>query len=472
MDRISKKILYNFIIFLIGSFGTKLLAFVMVPLYTEVLTTNEYGNIDIFNTNISLLLSVITLGITDAIFRFVMNRDSKNNEVLSIGFAVSTVMFLLVSSILLPLNLYIKWPYMNTMLIQLILSAYYSIMTNFIKAQQKSKYYIVIGIAQTFIMFTMNIFSLVILNLGINGYLWSVIISYLLPSIFVFFHQKIYKYIFCKLNIELLKRMMRYSIPLIFSTLSWWIISSCDKYMILYFKGESEVGIYSVANKIPLIMQTLLTILDTVWQISTNEIYESTPECLREIFEQFMKGFRTIGFVSGSVLLIITKPIMYFMARNDFYEGWIFAPVLIVAVIFPFTCGMASSLYKAYRNNKGLMISTILGAITNVGLNYIWIPQYGIMGAAVSTAVSRGIISLYQLKDTEKFLKFYRGYKEILLNMFFLVIQAITLIISDRYVYLIQFIFLLLICIINIKTLISLGYKIQKFFTKKDGPKD
>ena len=404
MSKVSKDILSNFIIFFMGSIGTKLITFLLVPYYTNLLSTAEYGAIDIINTDVQILILIVAIGFPDAIFRFALSKDCDNEEVLKIGLTFTAVTFFFVGLILTIVNIFISWAYMKYLLLMVILSVYYSIITNYIKARWYTGYYVCISIVQTLFLVLFNILFLSVFKWGVDGYFRSVILSYLFPLIFVIFEKRIYRVFRAKFNKQLLVRMLRYGFPLIFSTISWWIISSCDRYMLLYFYGEDSVGIYSVAARMPVIMQTLIAILDTVWQISVTDVYETNKKELSMMFKSYMSYFRTIGFVGCSALLILTKPIMMFIARNDFFEGWRYAPILILSMIFPFSCGMTSSLYKAYESNKGLMKSVVIGCLLNISLNVVLIKPFGIMGAAVSTMISRAFISLYQVKDTERFL--------------------------------------------------------------------
>ena len=439
----------NTLIFLLGSFGSKFMSFLFLPSYTSILTTTQYGEIDIISTTQSLLFPLVTVGLSEAIFRYIMNKEVENNSVLSNGVIIISVSYVVTTIIILIANRFIHWNNIYWMLGLLAASIIYDMLTNYLKAIQMSKKYVVIGLLFTFINLTGNILLLVVFRMGMQGYLIAYILAFLIPSFIVFGSEKLYKNIrFKYFDIKLAKRMLHYSFPLIFTSLSWWIMTSSDKYMIQFFLGSADVGIYSVASKIPLILQTLISIIQMVWQISTNQIHDEEPEQLRKSFELFTKAFREIGFVSGSVLIILTQPIMAFIARNDFYNGWIYAPFLILSIVFSFSTGMVSTLYGAYEKNTGVLYSVLLGGGVNIILNLLFIPQIGVIGATISTAVSRFIIAIYRLKDTEKLLKFNRGYKSTMIGCFLISMQCIMLLLVKNYTYLIQFVFFVFVCVL------------------------
>lgn len=448
-DRINSFI-KNSGVFLLGSFGTKFLTFLLIPFYTSLLSTTQYGKIELVTTTQSLLFPLITLGLSEAIFRYVMNNEVDSRSVLSNSIfaeCISYICALLIANIV---NLFIHWEYMSWMLVILGASMAYDILVNFIKASQNSKKYVVIGFIYTIINLTCNIIFLAIFHWEIEGYLLSTIVAYIIPTIVFFFKERIHKQINIKyIDIRLAKRMMCYSFPLIFTSLSWWIITSSDRYMIRYFLTNSDVGIYSISSKIPLILQTLITILQTVWQISTNQMYDEEPEQLKENFVLFTRIFRQVGFISGSILIVLTQPLMMILAKNDFYFGWIYAPFLILSIVFSFSTGMVATLYGAYEKNAGVLYSVLLGGGINIVLNAVLIPRVGVLGATLSTAFSRFVIAIYRLKDTEKLLQFDREYNIVAINCILITTQCCLLVFMRKVVYPIQIVFMLIICSYN-----------------------
>lgn len=468
MNKNLNKYIKNVAIFLLGSFGSKIMAIIMLPFYTSILSTAQYGEIDIIQTTSGLLTPIVTLSLVDAIFRFTMSKNDKDSDVLSIGFQVSWSVFLITAAILSGINCFLKWDNMCIMLVLLFTSMNYDICSNYLKAKSLSIQYVIWGLVQSFLSLSLNILFLLKFNWEVKGYIYAYSIAYVIPSIGIFFTQKFYSKVNLFLrNSNLRRTMLTYSVPLIFSSLSWWIVTSSDRYMIRFFLGQSEVGLYSIASKIPLILQTFISILQTVWQISTNEIYEEEPETLKENFEFFTSCFRRVGFLAGSLLIAFTQPLMFIIAKKDFFEGWIYAPFLILSIVFSFSTGMVSTLYGAYKDNKGVFLSVLIGGVTNIILNAILIPTIGVIGATISTAISRLVIALYRLIDTEKFLKFNRGYRDIAINSALITTQCICLIYVTSYKYVIQGIIFMTIFLLN-KDIVFRGFNYIRRLLKRE----
>lgn len=464
-----KSFIKNTGIFLLGSFGSKFLTFLLLPLYTSILSTAQYGQIDLVTTTVGLLLPIVSLSLSEAIFRFVMNGDIDNKRVLSNGTFTICCTYILALVVLNVVNFFLKWEYMIWMLALLGCSMIYEILTNYLKARQFSKKYVTAGLLFTFMNLVGNILFLVVFKWGIIGYFTASLIAYVIPSILIILIEKVYKQVaFCYIDIGLTKRMLRYSLPLIFTSLSWWIVTSSDKYMIRYFLDASEVGIYSIASKIPLILQTLISIIQTVWQISTNQMRDEEPEVLKDNFVMFTKAFRQIGFIAGSALLIATQPLMMLLARNDFYAGWIYAPFLILSITFSFATGMVSTLYGAYEKNLGVLLSVLVGGAVNILLNLVLIPYMGVLGATISTAISRLIIAIYRLKDTEKFLQFDREYGKIAINCILILAQCCLLITLKNWVYPVQILFFILIGLYNREIVVKGIFYVRKLIRRHE----
>ena len=183
----------NTLIFLLGSFGSKFMSFLFLPIYTSILTTTQYGEIDIISTTQSLLFPLVTVGLSEAIFRYIMNKEVENNSVLSNGVIIISVSYVVTTIIILIANRFIHWNNIYWMLGLLAASIIYDMLTNYLKAIQMSKKYVVIGLLFTFINLTGNILLLVVFRMGMQGYLIAYISAFLIPSFIVFGSEKLSK---------------------------------------------------------------------------------------------------------------------------------------------------------------------------------------------------------------------------------------------------------------------------------------
>ena len=141
---------------------------------------------------------------------------------------------------------------------------------NYTKGIGKVSYYSITRVLNTAIVIFCNLLFLLQLKIGVQGYLLSMIIGYLVSSAFIIIATKAWRDVALpgKLDSDLTKKMIKYSLPLIPNSLSWWISNSSDRYILAFFRSMSDVGIYTVSYKIPSIITVVSNILMNAWEIS------------------------------------------------------------------------------------------------------------------------------------------------------------------------------------------------------------
>ncbi|MEG0367392.1 MAG: oligosaccharide flippase family protein [Coprobacillus sp.] len=268
-----KKLMGNSIIFAIGNLGSKLITFLLLPLYTHYLTTNEYGLVDMVTTTTSLLLPILSANIFEAVLRFALDKEEDKQKVLSNSLFVAVIGVILTLLTTFVLNYFIvNKKILVYIIVILILQIYRSIFSQFARAINKVKLFAVDGIIMTFVTAIANIILLTIFHLGIDGYLISLVIANLISILFLMLVMRVWKFInFSKIDRGYSKEMLLYSVPMIPNSIMWWLISAANRYFILFFIGPSANGIFAAANKIPSIVNIFSTIFGQAWQMSAIE---------------------------------------------------------------------------------------------------------------------------------------------------------------------------------------------------------
>jgi O-antigen/teichoic acid export membrane protein len=173
----------------------------------------------------------------------------------------------------------------------------------------------------------------VVFKTGINGYLYAQIISLIVSVLYLYYATAIGIRIFKeKVNRELLKQMLKFSIPMILNALSWWILHSTDKIMIRQYISEGAVGIYSVSSKIPSLINTVTFFFSEAWFIAAITDYDSDKD--NSFYE---KTFRVYNFILCGIvacILLVLKPFMSVYVGKEFTESWTYVPLLLIATLF------------------------------------------------------------------------------------------------------------------------------------------
>ena len=246
-----KYLLKNVGLLTLSNFGSKLLSFFLVPLYTSILTTTEYGTYDLLYTTMTLLIPILTINISEAALRFALDKKTDNSEVFGVSvknIIIATLVFLALVGInyifdfVKPINEYVVYFilfFITHMIFQLIQSFCRGIDNVFDLA--------VSGIINSAVVISLNILFLVYLKWGISGYFIANILSNFVATLYIAIRIRIHKYIKIKeYNKKLEKEMIKYSKPMVLNSISWWITNASDRYIVTWLCGVSENGIYSV----------------------------------------------------------------------------------------------------------------------------------------------------------------------------------------------------------------------------------
>ncbi|NLJ70775.1 MAG: oligosaccharide flippase family protein [Clostridiaceae bacterium] len=426
-----RKLGKNMAFITLGNFASKLLSFFMMPLYTAVLTTTEYGIADLMTTTINLLAPFFTLIISEAVMRFALDDNKDSKQVFAIGMTITICGFgiMLVFSPILLLSKNLARYYWFFILYYLM-TTIHTLVSQFVKGIEKVDVYSISGVVQTIALIGLNVFFLLGLKIGIIGYLLSLILSNVIAIVFLFIRGKLWKYCISLLKIDrkLLKEMLQYSIPMIPNSLSWWVSNSSDKYMLTLFLGVAVTGVYSVSQRIPSMFAIISTIFIGAWQISAVDDFGS--EKSRLFYSNIYKIYSSLNILMVSGFICLSKVLARFLFLNDFFDGWRFVPVLLFAFLFQAMAGYLGTIYTSSKKTKMLFISTVSAAITNIALNALLIPIFNAQGAAIATLLSYLLIWLIRLIDTKKILKLDISFGSDILSYILISIQ-IWLMISD-----------------------------------------
>ncbi len=464
----NKYLLKNTIILSIGNFGSKLISFFLVPLYTNVLTTYEYGKIDLITILSTVVVPLITLNIQEAVLRFSMDKDKDKTEVLKTGTLIMIIAIIL-SLLGIPLlNLFDATKNYSFLLVLYMLSYIGShIYLCYIRGIEKLVDYSIISIIQTCLIAILNIIFLIPLKLGISGYILAYIISYFITFILCFIRGNVIKTIDnFKIDKKITMNMIKYSVLLIPNSLMWWIMNSLDRVMVSSFLNVEANGVYAVSYKIPTILITFTTIFNQAWMFSAVKEKDSAD---KETYTNsiFSALFNIVITISLFILLIL-KPLMKIYVGKAFYLAWEYTPALIVGTVFLTLGTFISNEYTAHKDSIGFLKSSTVGALINLVLNFLLIPIIGVMGAAIATCISYICVYIFRIFDTKKYLKYKVLDKEKIIYISLLLLSSIVIYIDNYFCYLILLLILLIDLIISRKFWFKILNNIKrKIFKKK-----
>ena len=399
-----KLLIKNMGLFALANVGSKMLALVMVPIYSYVLTTSEFGITDIYMTTMNLLVPVVSCSIFDAVFRFSMGTsEDKRVHYFNSGLSFSIIVFigLLFGGVVLSNMLPVSKSDLILLTVLIGLQIFVSLFQQYARAIDKVLVFSISGLIYTLTYLLTNILLLVVFRFGVTGYLASYVfaclttLSYLIVAIFLP-QIKIYGYRF---TLSSMSEMLSYCVPLIPNAILWWIITASDRYVILLFYGLDSAGLYAAANKIPILLSVFTGIFFQAWQISA---INETSEANNGFSKMIINGLISVCLVISSLVLIIAKPAVSLLLDKNYGEVWIYIPFLLLGVVFQCLSSFYGTVYIAFKKTKSVMITSAIGAAVNLAGNFILVPIFGVQAACFTTCISFMTMWIIRMIDTKR----------------------------------------------------------------------
>lgn len=462
----TKYLLKNMGILTISNFASKILIFLLVPLYTTVLSTVEYGTYDLAVSTVTLLYPILSLNIVDAVMRFSMDKEYSKEKIAVIGFKLILISIVIFAVGMILFNKFKIWPEING-LEGFVFLYYFSYVFNqfliqFAKGLECVREMGIAGVISTFAMVGGNIFFLLVLKEGLPGFFLANIIAQGISAIYLLIKLKLWVYL-KNLNVEktLIWEMLVYCLPLLASTIGWWVNSASDKYVVAFMLGVSANGILSVSYKIPQIINVVQSIFIQAWQISAIKEYGE-----KDTARFYGKTFLIINVfmcAACSWLILLTRPLAYLMYAKDFFQAWQYVPFLLISSVFNCASGLLGPILSAQKNSKAMMWSAIIGASVNIIMNITLVHYIGIQGATIATLICSIIIYEVRKIAVGKDIIIER-YKVVIVTWLLLCVQAFVEIYLKACV--IEITLMIVMLIINKKNLYTILCNTKELVTK------
>lgn len=420
----------NIALFSISNFVSKILVFLLVPLYTDVLSTYEYGIADVMQVTLLLLVPMLTLNMGEAALRFGIENSDKRGSILKIGLSyvyradavvvgLGIVFFAFVGD-------KVKW-YVLLFVLLFIANSLYEYLILYFQGCE-AVFIVVIGsVSSTVIMIISNIISLLVLKTGLNGYIFSQITAFLCACVIMTVIGRSAGIVRdLKEDNDLKAGMLSYGAPLIAYSTGSWINNAADRYIVLAICGAAVNGVYGVAYKIPAILMVFQRIFAQAWQMSATKSYKDEKSA--EFFTRMYGTYNSFMVILCAFLILFVNPLAGFLFKKDFYEAWIYVPPLLISVVFGALTGFLGSICLAYKDSKSMGIATGVGAVVNVAMNFALIPHFSAMGAAVATAVSYALMCLLAYRFVRKYVVIENNLLSDILGYLILVAMSVAMI--------------------------------------------
>jgi len=402
-----KELIKNTGIITIGRLCTQMISFFLLPLYTAVFSTTEFGVVDLFNTIVALLVPILTIQIEQALFRFLIDaRESEEDKtklittaftLVVIGIAIYTLIFMCIAP-------FISNEYKYYLLINVFATILSTLMLQVARGLGRNAQYSIGSFIVAGFTVILNVLFIVVLKLGVSGMFLAIFIANMLATIYLLLYNRTYKYISPKMfSSKLLKAMIKYAAALIPNAISWWVINVSDRTIISSMMSVAANGIYAAANKFSGMYINAYNIFNIAWTESAAVHIND-----RDKDEYFSKTINTALKVFGCFALIVigVTPFIFPLLINEKFIGaYNQIPILMLSSLFNVGVGLISAIYVAMKRTKDISKTSFFAAVINIIVNVVLIKYIGLYSASISTAVSYLAMFIYRAIDCKKYVK-------------------------------------------------------------------
>lgn len=395
----------------IGTIGSKVVNFIMLPLYTHWLAPNQFGAVDTMNTYAMFIVGFVCLCIPDSIFIFPRNvEEKKKAEYFSsgLGFSVTTlagsaILFYIVSVLMKTYGMDNVFSRYVWLIYGLMVTTYFqNYFQSFTRSLDKMLIYSITGIILTF---TIAAFSIILIPLlGLYGYVYAMMLANTIAAAYSFFASRSYKYLTIKNStIVSVKEMLAYSAPLLPNGIMWWLVDGVNRPVMESLLGLSAIGLYSVSQKFSGLLYTVLNILTLAWANSALDEYGKSG--FEQFYNNYLKMLAMALVVGGIAICAIVRPLVCLLTTPEYHDAFRYVPVLIIGVIFSGLSGTVGGVFSAVKKSKYFFFSSVFAGLASVIALLVLTPLFGLMGTTISVGFSFFIMLLTRVCYSWKYVK-------------------------------------------------------------------
>ncbi len=410
----TRRLLRNTGIIAVGGMATKLVQFLLLPLYTSVLTTGEYGTVDYINTIALFLVPAVSLLMDEALFRFLIDcKDDADRSrvvtascaVLAGGCAVFAIGMAVVWAVWAPDN--ILW------VVALVVAQCLMTMTSaLMRGFGDTVAYAVMNFAASAATVALNVVFIAVLRWGVMGMLSATVVAQGGTAAVFMVRKRLWRYVAPKdFSAAGARELLRYSIPLIPNKVSWTVMNLLDRLIIMNVLGSNAAGIYAVSYKFPSVMDQVYGFFYMSWKESSARALGG-EEDEAAFYNSVYKALRRF-MMAVVVMMTALMPLVYgVLIKGSFGEGMLYVPILLLATYFSNISGFYGGVFTAHKDTKIMGTTTVASAALCVVLCFVLIPLLGLYGASLATVAATFMVNEYRRIKVGKYVALLEDRRE------------------------------------------------------------
>ena len=400
-----KRLAKHSAIYGLGGLVQRLLAVLLLPLYTSYLSPADYGQIETLVAAGAVVVIVLRGGISSAFFRFYFDSDDPEVKLRVIRTSFWYTMSAATAGLVLAVAFagpIAGWLHLGSGGTTLVYAAAvgvwaqmnYEQLTSLFRVEERSVQYLIASVTNILITVGATVLLVVVLDKGPVGVLVGNFIGTLLVyAVLVGYRREQLGLVFDR---GLFRQMNHFGMPLVPAALALWAINFIDRWFVAYYKGQAEVGVYSVAVRIASAVIFLLLAFRTAWPAFAYSIADDREA--KRAYSYVLTYVLLVTCWLSAALGLLAPWLVRLLAPNPDFSRAADAVGLLAfsAAAYAGYTVLAIGLGRARQTQLNWVISALAAAV-NIGLNIALIPPYGMIGAAISTLVAYVVLFLAML---------------------------------------------------------------------------
>ncbi len=386
-----------------GNILLKFFSFLLIPLYTLYLTPVQYGEINLALGFSNVVSCLIMCGLQTGVMRFYTDCKGNKQDIAEMfGTAISFVILisLLLSGLLIFTHtIWSEWifssiPFIPIVLLAILISAVvaiYSVYQEFLKGSHKAKKSVALSYVFFCLLLGSNLITIIVLKWGARGVLFSTLIANLIMIGYMFIDLKYRGMLYVGIKSNLLKSMLRYSLPLVPHSLSYNVSNLFTRVIINSRVNTFTLGLYSLASQFGGIADIVSNSVQSAFQPWFYEKMQQYDDGHKEAIREIRRLTIQLLWLIGFVYLLIgswTQEAIAIMSEESYYTAWQYVPYLVMAVAIKSPLYFYQNVYYYHKDmTRYIFMFTMAGCLSSMLFVWLLVPKYGIYGAIVGDIV-------------------------------------------------------------------------------------
>lgn len=391
-------------IYFVGSVLTKLISFILLPMYTSYINPTDYGTYDLYISYITFLCSVLFLDIWNGIMRFMFDYEGDDKKkAINSGTGIFLISCLLYTIIIIIVNQFMHVEYVQYLFLYGLLMNLQILMGYIARGYGKNVLYAASGLVGSIITIIFNVVLLVVAKMDYSALYIASCIGYVVNILIIIIGLKMPDLFSLKhFDKKIFKELLLFSLPLCVNSVAYWFLTSYNKIALANQIGTSANGLYAIASRFGSMISLFTSCFQMAWQELAFSKTAAQDGDLGKFYSVAIDEFIKVLGVGLTMLVPMIYIIYPYMIADAYSEGKELVPFYLLATLLSTLSGFIGNIFGAIKNNKIIFVTTLTGSIVNVVSVHMLIPVIGAQAANIALILGFFINILIRLLILKK----------------------------------------------------------------------